>query len=65
MSWVEGEATAQSIGATGINTGAKTFGKSVPYVDGNPFLKQANNRVVIGMVVAGLVAALFIYKKVK
>jgi hypothetical protein len=62
---VEGEITSQAIGDTGIHTGAKYFGGRVPVTSGNPNFIAANNLKIVGLVVGGLIAALFVYKKVK
>ncbi|HCS65468.1 MAG TPA: hypothetical protein DIW64_16160 [Cellvibrio sp.] len=62
---VEGEITSQAIGGTGIHTGAKSFGRAVPFIGGNPYLDAMNNRAVVAMVVIGLIGAYVVYKKVK
>lgn len=62
---VEGEITSQAIGSTGIHTGAKNFRGNMPLTSGNPNLIAGNNLTMVALLVAGLVAAVVVYKKVK
>lgn len=64
---VDGEETAQSIGATSISTGSKYFGVGgdIPFLGGNPFIKSNNEKAMFGMLIVGLLAAFVVYKKVK
>ncbi len=62
---VDGEETFQGLGDTHVTTGSKIFGREIPYVNGNPYLNTMNSQVMLGMVVAGVIAAYVVYKKVK